>query len=180
MISHGIVIQVFNSPGILIRLIQGIKRRCINIVIAGSELEKLKHMQMPLTISIHHYRLTSGIAAFIRERCRAGDATSLTYASLTKRFAISETALKVTFRRRYRQSIHAYIMNERIKYIAELLQTTNRTISEIAIMAGYSEISNCSRDFTKQTGVSPTLYRQQLYRPHTIAFTNPQLITHNL
>jgi YesN/AraC family two-component response regulator len=128
---------------------------------------------MTITISIQHHTLTASVAAFIRERCRNGDVSSLTYASLTKKFAISETSLKVAFRRRYRQSIHAYVIKERTSYITELLESTNYSLSEIALKAGYNEPGNFSRDFTKKTGLSPTVYRQQLCQPRLAHTHNP-------
>ena len=57
-------------------------------------------------------------------------------------------------------SIHAFIMQERVKQVCSLLQESAYSIKEIAMRSGYEELSNFSRDFTKHTGMSPRVYRQ--------------------
>ena len=116
---------------------------------------------MPLTppISLRHHRLAGDIAAYIRHCCRTGDMEALSFTSLTKKFTISATPLKKAFRQRYRQTIHGYVINQRIQYICELLDTNNYSIKEVAYLSGYEELSNFSRDFTKHTGLSPRAYR---------------------
>ncbi|MES2328764.1 MAG: AraC family transcriptional regulator [Bacteroidota bacterium] len=80
---------------------------------------------------------------------------------LAQRFGVCNTNLKAAFKSRYGLPVHMYIMQYRHEKICELMLQTNQSIKVIAIHAGYTELSNFSRDFTKMAGVSPTVYRQQ-------------------
>ncbi len=55
-----------------------------------------------------------------------------------------------------------YIKNARIKKAKEMLHSDYSSITDIAISLGYSNIYDFSRDFKKQTGISPTQYAKQI------------------
>lgn len=118
-------------------------------------------MQPANTISIRHHTLASEIALYIQTQCRQGKMESLRLDKLAREFGVSETVLKQCIRRRYQVSVHALVIAERVQYICSLLDETEHAVKEIACMAGYTELSNFSRDFTKVTGLAPTLYRQR-------------------
>ena len=125
-------------------------------------------MHLTPSISLRNYRLAGDIAAYIRNCCRTGNMETVSIDRLTKKFAISATPLKNAFKQRYRQTIHAYVLTWRIQFICELLDTNNYSIKEIAYHAGYIELSNFSRDFTRQMGISPREYRQRTLRPQQL------------
>lgn len=56
-----------------------------------------------------------------------------------------------------------YIMNIRIKTAKQLLSASNYSITEIAFRCGFSDSNYFSRAFKKDTGVSPTRYRSNIY-----------------
>lgn len=56
------------------------------------------------------------------------------------------------------QTPHDFIMVIRMKKAAEMLLTTNKTISEVAYATGFTEPSNFTRSFKKQYGMSPKSY----------------------
>ncbi|MBN2164722.1 MAG: helix-turn-helix domain-containing protein [Marinilabiliaceae bacterium] len=75
--------------------------------------------------------------------------------------------LSVSQRQLYRKidaltgkTVHDYINSVRLNKAKELLQNKDLTITEIAEMVGFSELSNFSRSFSKQFGVSPGKYRK--------------------
>ena len=49
----------------------------------------------------------------------------------------------------------AYINSLKITRAKELLLSGMYTVTEVAFMSGYSDISHFSREFKKSTGVSP-------------------------
>lgn len=54
-----------------------------------------------------------------------------------------------------------YIINMRINYAKQLLESKQFSVSEIALMCGYSEQCHFSREFSKRTGMSPMEYKKQ-------------------
>lgn len=59
-----------------------------------------------------------------------------------------------------------YILSLRMQYACQLLKNTPETISEIALMTGYSDSNYFSRQFHKFYGISPREYRNN-YRAET-------------
>ncbi len=119
-------------------------------------------------ISIRNFVRARVIAAYIRDCCYEGDMENISLKKLSKKFALSQTALKIIFKQRYFQPIHAFVITARMKHIGDLLQT-DLSIKEIALMSGYTELSNFSRDFSRYTGISPSAYRQQQPKPYQLS-----------
>lgn len=69
------------------------------------------------------------------------------------------------FARAFRQSLgippHNYIVQRRVEHAQQLLRTTDLPLSEIAIVAGFTDQSHLARHFRTITGVSPSLTRQR-------------------
>ncbi len=70
------------------------------------------------------------------------------------------------FARAFRQSLgippHNYIVQRRVEHAQQLLRNTDLPISEIAIVAGFTDQSHLARHFRTITGVSPSLARHRL------------------
>lgn len=71
----------------------------------------------------------------------------------------------VPFRRVFEQEIScspkAYVTNLKIKKACSLLQKTDKSIGEIAILVGYENVYYFSNVFKKETNFSPTAYRNK-------------------
>ena len=61
--------------------------------------------------------------------------------------------MKITF--------SAYLVNVRMEKAAQLLQTTNYRVYEVAEMIGYSNLSYFSKQFKEKYGITPFDYRNQ-------------------
>ena len=57
-------------------------------------------------------------------------------------------------------SLHQYVLQIRISNAVSLLETTSKSVSEIATITGFDEIANFSKHFKKVTGVNPSNYRK--------------------
>jgi AraC-like DNA-binding protein/PAS domain-containing protein len=70
------------------------------------------------------------------------------------------------FARAFRQTLgippHNYIVQRRVEHAQQLLRNTDLPVSEIAIVAGFTDQSHLARHFRTITGVSPSLARHQL------------------
>ncbi len=69
------------------------------------------------------------------------------------------------FKRVAGEGCNEYIVRKRIEKAKILLQTTNLKASKIADMVGYRDTNYFSLAFKKNTGVSPTKYREQFRQP---------------
>ncbi len=78
---------------------------------------------------------------------------------LSKEFNIPLTSMKNCFRAVYGNTIYAYLRSLRMSRAANLLQTTDRSISEIAGDVGYDSPSKFSAAFKKEMYVLPLEYR---------------------
>lgn len=121
----------------------------------------LEAMLTAKPISLTHYTRAGEIAAYIRGCCLQGKAATVSINSLSRQFGLCETTLKSAFRQRYKISIYNFLLMEKKKHICALLDQTNMSVKEIAIINGYEDLSNFSRDFARMHGVCPTVYRLQ-------------------
>ena len=58
------------------------------------------------------------------------------------------------------KSYSEYVVAVRLKHVKELLLTTNKSITEIALDTGYSHASNLTEQFKKKIGMTPLSYRK--------------------
>lgn len=56
-------------------------------------------------------------------------------------------------------SPHGYLVHRRVDRAKELIAGTDLSLAEIALIAGFSDQSHCSRSFRRQLGISPSEYR---------------------
>ena len=71
---------------------------------------------------------------------------------------VSEPYLRRLFNNAFSTSPAVYIRNLRINYAKELIKSGEYTITEIAIISGFCDVSYFSREFRKATGVNPKDY----------------------
>ena len=67
------------------------------------------------------------------------------------------------FARAFKQSTgltpHGYLVQKRVRRVQELLTRTDLSLSEISLVAGFSDQSHCARRFREHVGVTPGSYR---------------------
>ncbi len=73
-------------------------------------------------------------------------------------FSYTEKYLSHLFKKNMNISFKAYINNLRIQYAYMLIENSEKSVSEIASMCGYSDSLYFSKVFKKQRGVTPTEY----------------------
>jgi len=84
----------------------------------------------------------------------------LTVAELAAMCNISEAYFRRLFEAKFGVSPKEYIINKRIGYAKQLLETGEVSVTDTAFLCGYSENTHFSREFTKRVGVSPNEYKK--------------------
>ncbi|RAJ03981.1 AraC-like DNA-binding protein [Chitinophaga skermanii] len=79
----------------------------------------------------------------------------ITIRDLARRVAMNECYLKKGFKAVYGTTIYDYFQKERMEKARGLLYEKGLSVSEVAIMMGYSCISHFSTAFKKHTGLKP-------------------------
>lgn len=82
---------------------------------------------------------------------------------LSKKFSISPTQLKKYFQIAYGTSMQKFIREQKIKAAAKVLESTGKSVTEVAQMFGYSNISKFSEAFQSIIGEYPKEYRLHYY-----------------
>ena len=86
---------------------------------------------------------------------------SLNY--LAEHFQKNASALSHSFSKETGISLTKFIHQTRIREAVRLFNTTDFSVSDIAVMVGYQDFSYFSKIFSKQTGLSPREYKSRKY-----------------
>ena len=77
------------------------------------------------------------------------------------------------FKKTFGETPNAFLIRLRIEKAKNRLITDNISIMGICDSVGYSSLGSFSSRFTKQVGVSPTLYRRKIWSLSSEAFRYP-------
>ncbi|MBR6536950.1 MAG: helix-turn-helix transcriptional regulator [Lachnospiraceae bacterium] len=84
---------------------------------------------------------------------------SLSY--LADYFRKNASTLSYSFSKETGNNLTQYIQQERIREALRLFNTTDFSVSDVAIMVGYQDFSYFSKIFSKQVGMSPREYKRK-------------------
>lgn len=102
-------------------------------------------------------RLTKDVIDYIRLHLE--EELSLNY--LAEHFEKNASALSHSFCKETGISLTKFIHQTRIREAIRLFNTTDLSVSDVAIMLGYHDFSYFSKVFSGQTGISPREYKKQ-------------------
>jgi AraC-like DNA-binding protein len=86
----------------------------------------------------------------------------LTVARLAEACNVSEAYFRRLFETKFGVSPKEYIIEKRLGYAKQLLESGEVSVSDAALLCGYSETTHFSREFTRRVGVSPSEYKRGL------------------
>ena len=84
----------------------------------------------------------------------------LTIDTMSRMYNISPTAFKSCFRKLFGEPVHRWLLTQRMKRAAELLQTTPMSVLQIAQAVGYEGVSQFNVVFKRRYGVTPGQYKK--------------------
>ena len=76
---------------------------------------------------------------------------------------VSESTFKREFSRRFHTTLHRWSATQRLDRAQILLRTTTHTVSEIATLCAYTNLSHFCKSFKQHYNITPTKYRK-LYK----------------
>jgi AraC-like DNA-binding protein len=83
---------------------------------------------------------------------------------LAEQFHYSPSYLSIYFKKQVGEPLQQYILKYRLKLVADRLQYSNMSISEITYEFGFTDESHLHKLFKKYYGVSPSDYRKNQSR----------------
>ncbi len=117
----------------------------------SKNLTEYQSEQIELIREIHHFLIDN-----LDQR--------ITIESLSKQFLINPTSLKTLFKDVYGTSIANHIKEHRLEKAAILLNTTSKSIGDIAYEVGYDSPSKFSTAFKDKYHVLPSKYRKSKHK----------------
>ncbi|TWD84865.1 AraC family transcriptional regulator [Kribbella amoyensis] len=114
-------------------------------------------VQVPLALLPHLRRA--------RDVADRNYAEPLDLAGLAEAAGVSKYHFLRCFAAAYGETPMQYVTRRRIERAADLLRSTNLTVTEVCAMVGYAGLGTFSRRFTELVGVSPSEYQRTQLGP---------------
>jgi signal transduction histidine kinase/DNA-binding LacI/PurR family transcriptional regulator/CheY-like chemotaxis protein len=127
-----------------------------------SDEEVLAHVDSVLArnkrLGSEPQRIVRQAMAYINEHY----AESLSRADLAQQLAVSDNYLSRCFRQEMGITPTTYLNRRRIQQAKTLLETSEGTITQVALAVGFSDSNYFTRVFRKETGVTPSDYKKHI------------------
>lgn len=160
----GEMLEPFHFPSHLWRAIKQIESRGLS----GVSLDLTIRQYIIKLLALYHQqlasigRVASGLSStqkaylvrdYILKNFRESGIGGVT--QLAAQFHITPKSLTREFQRLFNRTVPAYIKEERLEWAYLLLLHDNKSISDVALMVGYSDPANFTREFKKRFKLSP-------------------------
>lgn len=120
-------------------------------VILGTLIKQLSHTAAVPSDAAQLSRILQYISEHYTEK--------LTLGEISRQFGFSEAHLSRTFSQRLSCGFLRYLHILRVDHAEFLLQSSQMSVSEIALSVGFSDIRTFNRVFRERRGMTPTQYR---------------------
>lgn len=147
-------IKNYKGEGIPAKLFyEGKVAEAVSLILEYNKKNKTKSTY---SLSKDDIVLLENVTAYINDHF----STKLSLEQLARIACMGTTKLKKSFKQVHGCTISEYIQQRRMSHAECLLSTTNLTIEQISISAGYSNPGGFSEIFRKSTGLLPKEYRK--------------------
>lgn len=145
---------------LILRLIKELMK-LDNGVIGTTRKTVIMNMILSCFVSAPSFSIRTGSPMLeVAERINSEYHNKITVAALAKEFGYNSDYFSHVFKETFGISPQKYIINKRISAAKHLLITTDKAVSEIALSCGFIDPLYFTRIFSKEIGVSPSLFRQ--------------------
>ncbi|MFY8105456.1 MAG: helix-turn-helix transcriptional regulator, partial [Elstera sp.] len=90
-------------------------------------------------------------------------ASRIRVCDLAKLCRLSTNYFCQAFRNTFGRSPHAYLIWRRLERVQQILRTTDRSLSDVALECGFSDQPHLTRLFRQNFGVTPGEWRRRLH-----------------
>ena len=120
------------------------------------------HDGKDLQISIDRRRIEDLIHAWAERPEKPYLAEGLTLAKAADEIGISSRFLSGFLNDIYEMNFNAWINSLRVEEVKRLIDAgTGKSMTDLAVMAGFTDLSAMSRIFKRITGITPSMYRSE-------------------
>lgn len=140
-----------------------------------TEMRSLLNMILILVLRQTRVRKFSGgsrineVISYIHENY----SSEITIPKLAQRFSLSEYYLCRQFRKYANRSIIEYLQRTRVMNAKRLFMETDKNVTEVAALTGFSNLTHFNRVFRAVSGMSPSEYRKKCRTSETKATLPP-------
>jgi transcriptional regulator GlxA family with amidase domain len=120
-----------------------------------------QQIQLPLPLTDHDKEQT--LVTLIINYLQSHLDESVTIDKLAEQFKCSKSDITKSFRDERGKTPTQVLIQLRVKHAKDLLQNSDRTISQIAYACGYQDLAGFSHFFKKQTAQSPSEFRDNCH-----------------
>jgi two-component system, response regulator YesN len=131
-----------------------LKKPCRKNILPGSETRVQPGMPHP-TVTLSQYHKIQQAVRYINHNYR----TDIRLDAVAKEAGMSPSHFSRVFRKVMGLSYQGYLNGSRIAKAKNLLRTSPRSITEIAVSLGFADSTGFGRIFKKLTGQTPSAYR---------------------
>ena len=160
---HMALLHTSIHPMYVIKLAESLRIKIENIASMGKMEQMTGEICHKYCLLIKNYanpnssKLTKDVIAYIQLHLDE----ELSLSRLASHFKKNPSVLSKNFNKEVGQTLTQFIHQTRMQEAVRLFNTTNLTVSEVAVMVGYPDFSYFSKVFSKNVGCSPREYRQQ-------------------
>ncbi len=126
--------------------------------------EILRHIESAL---VHHHKLGSATQLLVRRAVafiHVHHAESITRDQIAAHIGVSADHLTACFRQEMGVTPIAYLNRYRISRARTLLEESMRSVTDVALDVGFTDLANFSRAFHREVGMTPNAYRHAKQR----------------
>ncbi|MFB2863444.1 helix-turn-helix domain-containing protein [Aeromonas sp. MdU4] len=114
----------------------------------------------PLMSDVRAHEIVTRLDRLMQEKSCYLD-PELTLAALSRKLCIPAKQISIAVNRVHHQNISRVINDYRIEYAKRALLSSDESITQIMMNSGFQTKSNFNREFSRITGMTPTLFRKQ-------------------
>lgn len=111
--------------------------------------------------STEKYNVTNKYITQVIEHLEKNITAEISINALTQMVPLGRRTLEKKFKEAMGTTIYQFILDKKIEYVSTELLTTEKSLFDIAIDAGFNDVRNAYRIFKKNTGYTPLNYRKK-------------------